>query len=200
MARTSQYLRSSITEMAVILMPNTQQYILRPDEAKTSEFNQWWEEYKHVITGEIMGDNVPMSVQQQYKLDLAREGKLANVPGLVELDEEIEALSCLDSDWNEEGAPAVDTSSIEQAHAFLRQLAYETSDESGEWDLPSVYPSIDGGVQLYWNKADLQLALYFRPNERGIEYLVKKQGLPVERGPISKKDAVARARRAICVA
>jgi hypothetical protein len=200
MARTSQYLRSSITEMAVILMPNTQQYILRPDEAKTSDFNQWWEEYKHVITGEIMGGNVPMSVQQQYKLDLAREGKLANVPGLVELDEEIEALSCLDSDWNEEGAPQIDKSSIQQAHAFLRQLAYETSDEIGDWDLPSVYPSIDGGVQLYWNKAELQFALYFRPNERGIEYLVKKQGLPAERGPISKKEAVARARRAIRVA
>lgn len=181
-------------------MPNTPQYSSGPCEAKTSEFSQWWDRYRHAGIVEGAVGNTPLSVQQQYKLDLIREGKLSNIPGLEDLDGEIEALSCLERDWNAEAAPEIDKSSIQQAHAFLRQIAYETVEAINEADLPSVYPSIDGGVQLYWNKADWQLALYFRPHERGMDYLVKEQGLPVERGPLSKEDAVARAHRAIRIA
>ena len=163
------------------------------------EFDQWWEDKKqwYEMTGRIERGEIPLSVEQQYKQDLVREGKMEHIPVLRELQEEVEELAALEDDWNEEGAPVIDRGSIQQAHTFLRQLACEASDLTGEWILPSVYPTVDGGVQLYWNKTDSQIALTFRPQGRGIDYLMKKRGEPAQRGFLLVKDAVAEALRAV---
>lgn len=175
-------------EKAILLMPIPQTSVCQPAATQNSEFDQWWEDKKkwYEMTDRIERGEIPLSVEQQYKQELVRE-----------LHAEIQELAVLEEDWNEEGAPVIDRGSIQQAHLFLKQLACEASDTNGEWDLPSVYPTVDGGVQLYWNKADSQIALTFRPQERGIDYLMKKRGEPAQRRSLLIQDAVAEALRAI---
>ncbi len=202
MARTNDNWLQSNAGRIAILMPIPLVTGCPPSVPQKSEFDQWWEANKgwHSLTGRIERGELPLSVksvEQQYRLDLVRQGKMEHMPGLRDLYQQIEELATVEDDWNGEGAPVIDRGSIEHAQAFVMQLACEAPDLTDDSILPSVYPTVDGGVQLYLNKADSQVALTFRPGGRGIDYLMKKLGEPAQRGSLLVKDALAKALQAI---
>src|SRR5262245_3590697 len=104
MARTNDDRSFARIEQAVIILSIPQTSVCKPSVPQTSGFDQWWEDKKrwYEMTGRIerpIISPIPLSVEQQYKQDLMREGKMEHIPGLRELDKEIEQLAALEEDW-----------------------------------------------------------------------------------------------------
>lgn len=191
--------QSPTKKEGIIFMPFTQSPAYTQLVPENSDFSQWWQENRrwYAMTELIEHGRIPLSNDQQYRQELAREGKLEHIPGLPELYTEIAELRNIEEDWNGEGAPVTDIESIERAEAFLKALACEGSVQTEQWHLPSVFPTIDGGVQLYWNKKDGQIAMSFRPDRHGIDYRNKLLGAPSQRQYLSEEEAIQYALRAI---
>ena len=79
---------------------------------------------------------------------------------------EISNLASLEEDWNDEGAKAIDRTSILRAIKFVQWLSCIATGQglSGNLD-PAVFPAIDGGIRLYWKTANRQLSLTFNPGQ-----------------------------------
>ncbi len=153
----------------------------------SGENEQWFR-----FTECIQYGRIRPSIEQQYRQDLVRQGRGESIPGLRELYEEFKEIADLEDDWNAENAPAIDKQCLRRAHFFVGQLAGAEYDLTNQRNLPSVSPTVDGGVQLYWNIDNRQLAVTFRPNGNGIEYLLKKRGESAQRRSLMLNDAIAK--------
>lgn len=160
----------------------------------TGANDDWWKYQTKWsgITESVQHGRIRPSVGQQYRQELVRQNKLESILGLRELYDEINALASLEDDWNAEDAPVIDKRSLHRAQSFVGQLAGAEYELNSERDLPSVSPTVDGGVQLYWNIDNRQLALTFRPGRNGVEYLLKKQGELAQRRSLMVNDAIAK--------
>ena len=125
--------------------------------------------------------------------EYASGGPLTANPLLQEVHDEIGQLASLEEDWNDEGASAIDRASILHAQKFVVWLASQSFGQHGIKAIPSVFPTIDGGVQLYWSLPKKQVALTFRPKRHDIDYAVKESGEPSSRNyvPIEQAGEIA---------
>jgi hypothetical protein len=70
----------------------------------------------------------------------------------------LKSLRALKPGWDHEGAAAIDPKAIRDAREFLKALA------NTAWDLPSVVPTVRGGVQLEWHTLKVEGEIEFMPN------------------------------------
>lgn len=115
---------------------------------------------------------------------------LAADPFWNELHEEIGQLAELEEDWNDEGAPPIDTLILTQTQKFVQRLACELVEQTvSEKNLPDISPMIDGGVRLYWRPNGNQFSLLFRPHRDEIEIREKLRGAASSHRWISEEEA-----------
>lgn len=96
---------------------------------------------------------------------------------LNEIRDEIIKLAALEENWNDEGAPVIDRACILRSQKFIGWLASEMAGQKVlEECAPSVFPTIEGGVELYWNTNSCQKTLAFRPGIKTIEFRGKMLG------------------------
>lgn len=87
---------------------------------------------------------------------------------------EIEQFTALQPDWNDEGAPAIDRAVIIHVRKFVNYLDCLLIENNITGDrAPAVFPTIDGGVRLYWKLDGRQFALTFHPGANGIDAMEK---------------------------
>ena len=65
---------------------------------------------------------------------------ISNVTGYLETMEEIERLATLESDWNDEGALAIDPVCIQRALTLLHKIGCGVLSQDGIWPTTSVFP------------------------------------------------------------
>jgi hypothetical protein len=119
------------------------------------------------------------------------------IPGLRSVEEEIERLAGLEEDWDEEGALAVNQDCVHRARTFVRQLDCQESTPDTVPVLPSVYASVDGGVQLYWFTERGQTSLTFRPGVLAIDIQEKERNSPASHHSAGVEEAIQIALRAM---
>ena len=100
-------------------------------------------------------------------------------------------LTSLEEDWNDEGAPVIDRDCILRARNFVQRLIRQVDPQLLTEDTyaPTVFPAVDGGVNLYWKANGRQTALAFRPGQRLIEAMEKAQGLASSHRAVSENEA-----------
>ncbi len=95
-------------------------------------------------------------------------------PIFKEILREIDELATLEEDWNCEGASSIDRASLFRAQKFVNYLSnMSTHGESIGDQAPAVFPTIEGGVQLYWNVNRHQVAITFDPSQKLIKLMEK---------------------------
>ena len=111
-------------------------------------------------------------------------------PSLHETLEEIGRLTSLEEDWNDEGAPVIDHTSILRAQKFVQWLACVAAEQGLTGDCaPTVFPTIDGGVKLFWKANGHQVALTFHPDQNTIAVREKAVGAVASHQVVSEKEA-----------
>ena len=126
------------------------------------------------------------SVQEQIKHD-----QLAGVSN------DISVLADLEDDWDAEGASAVNVTCIAEAKSFITLLECEATNERSEWILPTVNPTVDGGLQLYWFTPWGQTAITFRSGRQEVEVQRKQLNETGEFRSVPVTEAVKIAVRAM---
>ena len=91
--------------------------------------------------------------------------------------EEINELASLEDNWDCEGASVIDRASILRAQKFIYYLSsvWVNCESVGD-HAPAVFPTIDGGIQLYWKINCDQISLDFRPSKNNIQFMEKQFG------------------------
>ncbi|GEM_PF-4252084 len=98
-------------------------------------------------------------------------------PCLQETLEEIGQLTALEADWNDESAPAINRAVILRVKKFVQWLACIAAQQHLNGDCaPAVFPTIDGGVRLYWKARGRQVSLTFHPDHDSIDVMEKPLG------------------------
>ena len=111
-------------------------------------------------------------------------------PCLQETLADIGGLTALQEDWDDEGAPEIDRASILRAKKFVQWLACAATEHKLLEDCgPAVFPTIDGGVKLYWKVRRRQIALIFRRGQNLIEIVEKALGEVDSRKSVSENEA-----------
>jgi hypothetical protein len=112
---------------------------------------------------------------------------------------DIGSLTSLKEGWNDEGAPPIDRSSILWARNFVQQLASIAVKQNltGEC-APAVFPTIEGGVKLFWNSKEHQVALVFHPGESAVEVIEKSPRHAASHRALTADEAGDIAIRAMC--
>lgn len=70
---------------------------------------------------------------------------------LAKAEDELHELGDLESDWDGEGAEAVDRQTINIARGMLRAVARKAERTGHAWHRPEVAPMRSGGVSLSWH-------------------------------------------------
>ena len=83
----------------------------------------------------------------------------------------VEEFRKLDADWDDNNAASIKPVLVTIAQTFITHLASNLFLASHEllW-MPSVFPTREGGIELYWNRMDDQRAITFLPDLSGIEF------------------------------
>lgn len=109
---------------------------------------------------------------------------------LEHLVEEVKCLKNLVENWDDEGAPCLDTACILNALKFAQWLIKNTSGkEIAESGTPMVFPTQEGGVKFLWKSATERRSLVFHPNQKEIECHIKRQGEPLYRKILTDAEA-----------
>lgn len=103
---------------------------------------------------------------------------------LVQLDE----LAQLEPGWDDEGAPAINDSCIGRARSILRRLR---AGNRRDLPPPEVFPTVDGGVRLYWHQPYHQFPLLFRPECAQVEIAEKLRGRQPTQQCVTEENAEA---------
>lgn len=117
---------------------------------------------------------------------------ITHVPGYTQTLEEIQNLAVLEPDWNDEGAPAINPVCIQRAQTLLHKIGCGILAQERTWPTPSVFPTIQGGVHLYWaSEAGQQFLLTISPGEDDtVSYQTKRLGEPSVSGTLTTAQAV----------
>lgn len=132
-------------------------------------------------------------IESEYKDGLIVAPRLRSIAAAVS------NLSILEEDWNDEGAAVIDRDCINRVQDFIRLLARAAPGQDLTWSLPSVYPSVNGGVQLYWNQNALQTLIEFNPGLNQVRCTTKETGKPSDPNHMSLDEAVTVALQALRV-
>jgi hypothetical protein len=113
-------------------------------------------------------------------------------PCLKETLEEIRQSTALEADWNDEGAPVIDRAVILWVTKFVQWLECIAAEQHFTGDCaPAVFPTIDGGVKLYWKVRERQVALAFHPDQDSIDIMEKTLGAPATHRAVAENEAGA---------
>jgi hypothetical protein len=122
-------------------------------------------------------------------------------PCLNEALQEIGRLASLEEDWNDEGAPVIDRACILRAQKFVQWLACEAAEQRLTGDCaPAIFPSLGGGVKLYWKANGRQVALTFHAGRNTIEVMEKALGAMASHRAVTENEAGAIALEVMCEA
>lgn len=71
----------------------------------------------------------------------------------------------LPDDWDEDGAKQIGEDTWRRAAAFLTRYAERVWDRSGRvFDVPDITPSVDGSVDIHWDKPGYELLIAIPPD------------------------------------
>ncbi len=111
---------------------------------------------------------------------------------IADVTRELDDLSTLEADWDDEDAFAIDLSAIVCAKDVVSKIAQSVEVSQYAWQRPSVAPMKNGGVTLSWRLARHRLLLIFRPAGQGIVFVqTPREGEPIRR-PVSCEGAINR--------
>lgn len=106
--------------------------------------------------------------------------------------EEIKQLASLEEDWNDEGAVAINRASRLRAQKFVQWLVCEAKEQQLTGDCaPAIFPTINGGVKLYWKAKGRQVALTFSPGQDTIDVVERALGAASTHQSLSENTAGA---------
>lgn len=110
--------------------------------------------------------------------------------GWNEIVAELQKLRSLEQDWNGEDAPPIVYECIQRATWLLAHIVNSTKENKTTWISPKIFPSIDGGVHLYWKFQKFQMLFAIEPDQNEIEYQKKVSGEPSSRWSVGEEEAV----------
>ena len=111
-------------------------------------------------------------------------------PCLNELVDKIKALSKLEEDWDDEGAPKIDIKAILKSSNFYTNLL--GSPEASKFTrslMPAVFPLSDGGICFYWQYRGFQAIVTLTPTSQKYELTEKHTTNTIKRYLVDQADA-----------
>ena len=178
---TERYASSDLVKKTILQINGTQPRL------RYSE--QWKEEVASITNAAHSGGIVIFSGD-------ARNASNSEYSCLTDTLTDIDSLAALEDNWNDEGAPIIDRGAILRARKFVIWLGWQMNDQPlTSICEPTVFPTIEGGVKLYWLTSHRQTSLTFRPDCKAIDVVEKEVGKNAghrelsenETGPIALK-------------
>lgn len=106
----------------------------------------------------LLEEDKKLSILTERKHDTELNNTLQSISFLQELPE----------NWNNEEAETISSETIGRSKDLLYFIACEASNNEIPLRLPRISPSIDGGVQFFWNNGTQSTLLEVLPENPGI--------------------------------
>jgi hypothetical protein len=141
----------------------------------------------------VQHDTVVITDAVFNEQDIRGNGAMPSAgPGLSGVSEDVARLANLESDWNDEGAPIIDRGAILRVRKFVQWLAGKAAEQTASGDCaPEVFPTINGGIRLYWKTRGHQVSLVFHPDRDTVEVIERSRRTQTVRRQILEDEAVS---------
>ena len=183
MARTEQIPHSGNAAASIHPKPTTRAYgstKVCSSSQRRAEVIDWVNEGSVVINDSL---ETHITYFPKYEVTASR---------LQSIKDAIQELAELKEDWDDEGAPAINRSCLILAQKFIENLEYLITKYNSEecLCLPSVAPTKNGGLQLFWYPGEKQTAISFLPERTLIKVEDKSIGFPLMRRDVTLDEAL----------
>ncbi len=119
-----------------------------------------------------IGSRLPAIDESEFILFYTQATSLKNPPSSVlwlrKAGERLSQISQLKEDWNDEGALPVSKNVIMLVFDFITEVAQRATGVE-ELFTPSIFPTIEGGIELYWKTLEQQRSLTFCDGTEAVE-------------------------------